>query len=290
MILNPRLFLLVLLLAWVAGCARMTAPSSVAGAVLDHVTLDQHKRSYWLYAPGNSIKPRPLLVVLHEAGSSGGAMIRLGHFAEDAASKGYLLAAPNAEGGAFDYSTAGGDDVAFISGLIDRVRHKYDVSAVYVVGYGTGGAMALRLALAIPNRLQGVASVAGQLSPPPKPGWKQNAPTLPVMIMMGDQDPLLAGPGVAPADTVREWAKYFGCSTSVAASVRMIRQTGWYGCRNNVTVALMSISGLGHHWPGGNQADEIHPAGHAPGPYIGNLHATDIIWDFLTRIAPGNRR
>ena len=234
----------------------------------------------------------PLLVLLHEAGSNGAAMIRLGHFAADAASKGYVLAAPN-----LDLSNRDVDDTAFVSSLIGRVRREYPVSAVYVVGYGTGGAMALHLALAIPKQLRGVASVAGQISPPPRRDWKQDAPTLPVMIMVGDQDPILPGNnrgaserpvGMTPADTVREWARYFGCSTSVTASARMIRQTGWYGCRDNVTVVLLSISGLGHHWPGGNRADEVHLAGHAPGPYLGNVNATDIIWDFLNRIAPRN--
>ena len=289
--LNPRMLLVVLLLATFAGCTGIqTRPPPVKGAVLNHLTVEQYNRSFWLYATGDATRPRPLLVVLHEARSNGDAMIRLGHFGEDAASKGYLLAAPNLANG-------GPDETAFISSMIDKIRGKYPVSAVYAVGYGTGGKMALRLALTIPGKLNGVASVAGLISPPPQRDWKGDAPTLPVMIMVGDKDPMLPGNdagkqsgGTAPADTIREWARYFGCSTSVTASARMIRQTGWYGCRDKVTIALVAISGLGHHWPGGNRADEVHRAGQTPGPYVSNVDATDIIWDFFTRIAPRNQR
>ena len=61
------------------------------------------------------------------------------------------------------------DDVRFISGLIDHIAslHRVDTGRVYIAGFSNGGMMALRLGIAIPEKLTAISSVSGLLAEAP---------------------------------------------------------------------------------------------------------------------------
>ena len=115
---------------------------------------------------------------------------------------------------------------------------------------------------------------------------------LPVLLIFGNEDPLNpveGGPVTAgghtidkppPMVTARRWAKRYHCTMTLGATVQSIRQTSFHSCDDDVPVALLSIDGLGHHWPG--NAGEQHPSP-GLGPAVANIKATDVIWDFFAR-------
>ncbi|HKI74584.1 MAG TPA: hypothetical protein VJ998_08070, partial [Pseudomonadales bacterium] len=89
----------------------------------------------------------------------------------------------------------------------------------------------------------------------------------------------------APMSSARRWSRYYRCTTTVGATVDIIRQTSFHSCQPDVPVIFLAVSGLGHQWPGGgpNLVDS-----HA-GPQVANVRATDIIWDFFSRATAGAR-
>ena len=147
---------LALTLAACAGHDTQSVPNA-EGATLIHTRFDHHARSYWLYAPRKTQNPQPLLIVLHGTGGNGAGMIRMGHFAAKARSAGFILAAPNALGRAFNDGSGRisarlrhTDDVGFIKSVIEAVRTSHAVSGVYIAGFGTGAAW--RNGLRLPSR------------------------------------------------------------------------------------------------------------------------------------------
>ena len=178
------------------------------------------------------------------------------------------------------------DDVAYVGGLVDTVTRAYcvDASRVFATGISGGAAFATVLACKT-DLLSGVAAVAGLNLVPPC----QNAQPVSVLAIHGTDDSLVAydglevpattptpgddgsieqptDPGAAPsaatgggtpfyngaiAADVARWAAAFGCSGSTPGQVSSDVATETYtGCRQNVTVALWTVQGGGHTWPG----------------------------------------
>lgn len=302
-----------LLLVITTGCTRAghIEPPSVAaptpGAELRSIRSGGMSRSYWYFDPARGdATPRPLLIVLHGTGSNGAQMIRLGRFGAEARAQGFVLIAPNAVGRAFndgsgrigaDYADV--DDVAFIDAIIKRSRKTQAISRVFVTGFSSGAAMAQRLALEIGNEIDGVAAIGGHLWAPLLDEQDQPVSPLPMLLAFGNRDPLNPvnggpvryGPDLvitkpAQLTTAKRWANLFGCSTTISATVKMIRQTSWHVCRDNVTVIYLSIDGLGHYWPGGTVTHYANLPESIVGPYVSSMNATDVIWDYFSRI-PG---
>jgi polyhydroxybutyrate depolymerase len=57
------------------------------------------------------------------------------------------------------------------------------------------------------------------------------------------------------------------------------------GCADGRTVELISVSGAGHQWPGGEPSPLAQRIGNMPAPSTA-LNATDTIWQFF---APNHR-
>ncbi|MCA9489206.1 MAG: alpha/beta fold hydrolase, partial [Myxococcales bacterium] len=69
----------------------------------------------------------------------------------------------NATDACCDFDGADVDDVAYLTGLLDELEASMpiDPERIVVVGHSNGGFMAWRLACEIPERLAGIASLAG---------------------------------------------------------------------------------------------------------------------------------
>ena len=302
---------MLLLLVVLGGCAGTTAKQTASpappapGVELRQLRSGGLARSYWYLDPGKSDSvARPLLLVLHGTGSNGSQMIRLGRFAAKSRAAGFVLIAPNAVGRAFnDGSGRIGtahqdvDDVAFIDAIIRQVRSSRAISQVFVTGFSSGAAMAQRLALELGNDLDGVAAVGGHLWAPLLD--EQDAPVTPVpmLLIFGTRDPLNPVDGGAvkygpdlvihkpsQSTTAKRWANLYGCSTTISGTVQMLRQTSWHGCRDNVTVTLVTIDGLGHYWPGGTVTRYTDLPASVTGPWVSSMNATDVIWDYFSRL------
>lgn len=193
--------------------------------------------------------PRPLVLALH--GTDGGASRLRGFLGGDlervAASRGWLVAYPEAVGGVWNECrrragsrprSMGVDDVAFLRALVERLvrERRADPSRVFAMGYSGGGHMAFRLAMEAPSLVAGVA-VFGASPPVEEASVCEPAPgAVAVMIVNGTDDPVnpfVGGDAIAPTGTPlgpvmgsEEGARFFDALAGGRAEVRLVRIEG----------------------------------------------------------------
>lgn len=274
-------------------------------------------RSYRSYVPKDLRPGAPLVLVMHGSGEGPG-QIRVGTgyaFERLADQHGFALVYPKSFASDWnDCSRIGdtelkgvrGDDVGFLSALVEHLVAKLalDPRRVFATGVSSGGSMALRLALEQPQRYKAVAAVVANVPAP------QNFQCQPVaskatsvMIMNGSEDPLVpyaggeiqllglfypGGPVIssrASAQYLADWAQLRGAPQTqehtVAEGVRVERNR-WSpthkGGAGQAEVELVSIHGGGHGLP---QPYAQRPRLLGPSPMAPNGAA--MIWDFFAR-------
>jgi polyhydroxybutyrate depolymerase len=144
--------------------------------------------------------PTPLVLVLHGYYTDPDYIepyLKMTTFAED---RGVLVIAPdgrlnpggnyfwNASDACCDLYDEGGDDVAYLTGLVEDIRAAYNVDPdrIFAIGHSNGGFMALRLACEHPEIFAAVISQAGAAP-------DGCAPSVPVSVLQvhGDMDPTI---------------------------------------------------------------------------------------------------
>jgi len=82
-----------------------------------------------------------------------------------------------------------------------------------------------------------------------------------------------------------QWARHLQCRGQERAATRWqgVRRTDWRGCRGDARLVLLTVEGLGHHWPG---AEPLPLPEGRVGPYRDTPPATDLFWDFFETVAP----
>jgi polyhydroxybutyrate depolymerase len=169
-------------------------------------------RNYLAVVPPASAKPRSLLIVLHGVNGRGAQMRSVGGFEPSAESNGTVVVYPDAVGGSWNDGRLGmepmqagmvTDDIAFLRALIDEMvgRAGVDSTRVAVAGFSNGAMMAGRVACDMPDRVRGVAMIAGTAG--------QNhsqvcAPTrsVPIVEVHGTRDPVVPYTGGKVADNL----------------------------------------------------------------------------------------
>ncbi len=268
------------------------------------VTLDVDglSRSYEIHVPESvsaETKP-PLLIVLHGTGSTGAQMEQLGRFAQDAADKGFVLAAPNSLGRAFNEGSGRGgpdvkdvDDVSFIEAVAADVRRQtaIDESRQFVAGFSSGGAMAQRMALQSDYPWAAIAAVAGHLWIPAEGAMR---PTN-LLLLWGMDDPLNPAEGGVvpypqsgvtldkppPSATHLKWADLLECYEGEFAETAPFAGTKKLSidtCYEGAQLDAYFVGGLGHHWPGGTPVP-LPPE--IVGPYAEPFVLNEVMWDFF---------
>ena len=277
------------------------------------LVIDARERSYTLYLP-ESVPPgggAALLVGLHGGLSSGSRIGKRYGFDDLAEREGIIAVYPDAVGrfwndGRADAGNpareAGVDDVRFIIALIDELllRYAIDPRRVYVAGVSIGGLMAFRLACESAERFAAVAAVTAAM--PEAPDY-ECAPSRPVslMIVNGTDDGIMPFDGgdirfagktfgriLSTGDTVAFWTGHNGCPGTPEVSAYTDADPGdgttvsreTYGpCRGGSEVVLVTVTGGGHSFPGGNPI--------IPDLVVGNtsndIRAEDEIWAFFRR-------
>jgi polyhydroxybutyrate depolymerase len=180
------------------------------------------------------------------------------------------------------------DDVQFIADVIDNVRNRVgiDERRVYLSGFSNGAAMTFRAAVDLAQRIAAIAPVAGYCwNHDPRP-----ARPLPTLFVIGSLDPLVpirGGEVRSPwshryvqrppiADSLDRWARGIGCelparTESISERVRVDIYPG------AVPFRVLTIEGLGHHWPGGKGGLNHRIAG----PPLADVNGTELTWEFL---------
>jgi polyhydroxybutyrate depolymerase len=300
--------LLALLL--LGGCQRLratptSAPTSpAAGRDLElALTVGALERTFTLHLPPGYDGQRalPVVIVLHGGGGNAASAASMSGMSAKADGEGFIAAYPNGTGQRDDrlltwnagsccaYAAAqNSDDVGFIRALIELLKRDYqaDPRRMFVSGMSNGGMMSYRLACELSDQIAAIAPVAGALN------YAPCQPSQPVAVVIfhgtADQHVLYdGGPPQVRADptprvdaSVKDaldfWTRHNQCTAAPARSetASLIHET--YGaCRNNAEVALYTIVGGGHSWPGGAagraDADPPSPA----------ISATDAMWTFF---------
>jgi polyhydroxybutyrate depolymerase len=255
-----------------SGCGAKTAAGSTTldGKVAGHV------RTVIVHVPSGYTGSAKVALVLNLHGSGTTAVDQELFTGMDATADadGFIVAYPQgvlAEGTGFDWNVPGeplvggaavpagaADDVAFLVQLVGVLEHRYciDRARVYATGFSGGARMASQLACDASNVFAAVAPVSGLRHPVPCPA----ARPVPVLAFHGTADPVDPYDGHGEAywtysvpQAAKDWGRQDGCRTQASTSQpdAGLTLTEYTGCRGGATVALYSIAGEGHEWPGG---------------------------------------
>ncbi len=244
----------------------------------------------------------PLVLNLHGTGSSGPGQIAYSNIKAAAQTNTFAVIAPSgaiASSSGFAWNVPGvtagpRDDVAFLDQVITTMGSALcgDLNRVFAAGFSGGARMASAYACARPDRLAGIAAIAGLRAGRPDPANTRQpdaascrpSSTVPVIAFHGQQDSTNPYDGggssvwqySVPAAQQR-WAALNGCgSTPVTTPVSPhVSRLTYSGCRDGADVVLYRISDGGHTWPGTPQ----------PSPGNGNttqeIDANTLFWNFF---------
>ena len=230
-----------------------------------------------------------LVVALHGSSSSGHAFEAITGFDAVADRERFIVVYPDglpvADGsGAVSRSwnsggccppatTAGVDDVAFISDLIDYMNAHYaiDPARVYVVGHSNGAIMAQRVGCVLADRIAAIASVSGALD-----AQTPCHPAVPVSMLEihGTNDPNVDYANAPRA--VSAWRQFDQCPNNGEVEAHPpVTTEHWAGCARGSSVEFVTIDGGGHPWPG-TSVPALDGA-----PISTAVDATTTVWTFF---------
>jgi polyhydroxybutyrate depolymerase len=229
------------------------------GSVARRFEYAGHERAYLLH-PGSATPKTALVLLLHGLGGYGGGIERRTRFDDAAERAGAVVAYPDAiaahwNDGWWDSSS---DDVGFLSALAAALVNEFgiDPRRVYVAGFSNGAAMAHRLACES-DRFAALAAVSGNLSEHIA-GSCSNGDPISVLAVQGTDDPIVPY-GVELTRSMAHWLAHDGCAEP-AESVQLpdidpsdgtrVSLQAHAHCRAGAEVALYTITGGGHTWPG----------------------------------------
>jgi polyhydroxybutyrate depolymerase len=265
------------------------------------------RRTYALHVPAKrSSAHAPLVVVLHgHFGTGADALARYG-WDELADRKGFVVVAPDGVDRGWNDGRAesdaaralrgqrGVDDVGFVVQLIDAlaVSHAIDRERVYVAGMSNGGILAQRLGCARAGRFAGIASVASSMAD----GDCAPGRAIAVAIVDGTDDRIVPYGGgevgrgdrgrVRGAAATRDvWRAVDGCTATRAVDLPH-RDAGdptrttvelATGCARGGAVALVTVAGGGHEWPGARGVELPRLLGRRSRDFA----ASEAVWRFF---------
>jgi polyhydroxybutyrate depolymerase len=272
----------------------------------DKITVDGIERTYILHIPKllDNTKPAPLVFALHGGGGTAKKMNALTGFNKVSDDYGFILCYPQGidkhwnDGREVNISHVNGievNDVKFFSLLIDTLLAKYNIdsSRIYSCGISNGGMMSFRLGCELNNKIAAIAPVAISMSEYLYNSCSPGKP-VPVMIIFGDDDPLVPYEGgsikwnrgevVSVEKTVGFWVKNNECSeTPVVTEIdnedddTSVKKLVYSGNTSRNEVVYYHILGGGHTWPGGKQ--------YLPKLLVGRtskeFNACEVIWKWF---------
>ena len=250
-----------------AGCGKRPVPSPEAtatGDVVQSLIVGGVTRSYRLAVPSGYRRSvaTPLILLFHGSGSNALQTSIYTQMPARASRLGYLVATPDALGGKWQLSPPGARtaDLSYASALIADLSSRYcvDRSRVYAAGISLGSEFSAIVACTPSTHIAAVGLVAAEFLLKPCAG------PVPVIAFHGTSDPIVAyGAGATGAalpgvpvvgvlENLAHWAALDRCRPGPRRqqlSTMVVRRT-WSGCRAGSAVALYSVLGGGHTWPG----------------------------------------
>jgi len=253
-------------------------------------------REYHLYVPRSydPARPAPLVISLHAAGLWPAAQMETSRWNEVAEEQGFLVVYPSGIAGGgprmwhVTRGTGLGEDIRFISDLIDTLRASYNVdpARIYANGLSNGGGMAFVLSCALSNRIAAVGLVAAAQTLPWS--WCTDSRPVPMIAFHGTADRMIPydggaspiAPDIFPSvpSWTASWARRNRCGKDPVESAAApdVTRLEYTGCADGAAVALYSVKGGGHTWPGGKPLPEWFVGSTSTG-----IDATRTMWEFF---------
>jgi len=255
------------------------------------------ERAYLLYVPASydPTAPTPLVISLHGAMSWPAMQRDLTGWNRLADREGLIVVYPSGTGTGVKtwYMKGSADpahmpDVMYISALIDTLEATYhiDPKRIYLNGMSNGGGMAFVLSCTLSDRIAAIGVVSAAQSLPWS--WCPDSTAVPMIAFHGTADPIVpyAGGKVAIAPQpfpsvsawVSSWAARNRCDPEAvdSAVATGVTRTEYRGCAHDATVALYTIQGGGHQWPGGKPLPKW-----LVGSWSAGVDATNRMWAFF---------
>lgn len=305
---------IITLLLWLMVVSISMTGDQSSQEVTETLQHGRFERTYHIHLPPgfSKDKPAPLVFALHGGGGEGRRFDQgttQGTLTAAADKRGVVLVFPEGIDNHWSDGRTGilkkntGDDVEFISRIIDTMVKNYgiDPRRVYATGISNGGFMSVRLAMDLSEKIAAVAPVTAQLTKV----LKDKTPKLPISIMIvnGTKDPLVPFAGghirlfrfgrsrgevLSTVSTVEHFRRHNACDKTPEKSKLRDRDPDdgsnveilkYSGGKEGTEVILVKVIGGGHTWPGGRQY--LKPR--LVGVVCRDINAGEMILDFFLR-------
>ncbi|MBA3909021.1 MAG: hypothetical protein C0524_03855 [Rhodobacter sp.] len=239
-------------------------------------------RFYDIQLPAQA-KGAPLILALHGGGGSPEQFASASGFGRAATRAGYAVVFPAGSSRRGDRlltwnggyccgyaARAGGDDLAFLTAVIEDAQDRFwvDGTRIYITGMSNGSIMAETFAARNPDRVRAVAGVAGTMDT----GRIRVKGAVPALIIHGTADTMVPYDG-GRGDTSLTRTDFASVASVVQAFLApwgggLLQSTRQIDRRDDgtsvtvtdfkkgakVVLRLMTVEGGAHHWPGGRKA------------------------------------
>ncbi len=246
----------------------LSVRSVMAQDLVEVAMQDGIERTYHLHVPENYIAGNGLVIALHDYASSGQAMAAITDLNQAADEHGFIAVYPDSLDLYWDAGQIGTgwplgsepvDDVGFILQLLDNLQAKYETDAVYVTGFGQGGALAYRLACVLPERVTAVAVVGALLWDYHVADCGEASAPVTMLIAVGTEDLVYPLEGrtvntagsdarltiLSAAQTTDFWLKRNDCQTTATDVIELQIHDD---CMDGTQIIFSPIVGGGHMW------------------------------------------
>ena len=271
------------------------------------------RREYLVHIPSGLEKPRPLVMLLHGTGGTVKWAQHEARFDSFSDRSDFVAVYPQAlppdpelpprfiqNPPAWEVTSQAPtgkpfvDDLAFIRAMLDDLssRTAIDPEHIYATGFSNGASMCFRLAAELSDRIAAIAPVAGYCR------VTSAARPVPTLFIIGDLDPMVPPAGgkikmpwreglverPPISESLDRWARAMQCTPPpiIESDINGIRREHFPG---PLEFSVITIGGLGHHWPGGRGQLKRSLAG----VWSNRLDANEVIWGFLSRHKRGRK-
>jgi polyhydroxybutyrate depolymerase len=261
---------------------------AASGDQMGAIDVDGRPRSYILHVPPKHTGALPLVIVLHGATQGDASAESMSGMSVLGDRENFIAVYPQGTGKLVTWNAgnccgyAQGnnvDDVGFLRALIAKLEKGYRIDAkrIYVTGISNGAMMSYRAACEMADVVAAVAPVEGAQNVDCRPSSPVSVivfhGTADVLVPYnGGSTPFQIGPhrtDTSVAETIAFWVKRDACAPSPKREEsKQVHVDTYSACKDGTGVALYTIQGGHHMWPGLSISGNTLPA-------------TELMWKFF---------
>jgi polyhydroxybutyrate depolymerase len=282
--------------------------ASASTRIERHISVDNLSRSYVVWLPDGYQQrpPFPVVLTFHGGGQAVESMEDNANLQNAREARNFVVV--YAAGYEKSFNVGGYccgaaarqqiDDLKYVRALLNDLQSvaRIDRRRIDATGFSNGGQFSYYLACNMSNEIAAIAPVGGSMQPP----FDRCHPTRPVSVFhwhgLADRfEPFEGGPpaikSAPPQPPAQEglelWKKFDGTRTTRQVDIvgRSANCTESSSGKDNASVVLCLVTGMGHHWPGSNPKRGNPRIIAALGPLGPPMDANDAILSFFSHYA-----